>query len=287
MSNLKILRGRVKSIKSTQKITKAMQMVAASKLKKIRDQISDSHNYLDVLSRMMSVISSGYALQDLAQNLQKFFDPLAASLRPVLFIVLTAERGLCGSFNFSIIKKVKTDLSLMLANGKKIKLIVIGKKGYDALKNDYLEYIDGYFNISKSMNENTVHSIKQKIVQMVENEEVGECNLYFSKFKNAITQVSTKQTILPVILRATGSSNCDFEGEGLVQNLVNLYIEGQINYALLQNKASEEGARMTAMDSATKNANEMIDKLTLSLNRSRQAIITKELIEIISGAEAG
>lgn len=304
MASLKQLRNRVKTIKTTQKITKAMQMVAASKLQKIKHQLNDSHLFLKILSDMMVEVRKHGDLQDLPHKLQKFFKGIDIDNKPELFIIITSERGLCGSFNSSIVKKLKKDISTSKQAGKELRLIIIGKKGYDLLKNIFPNYIEAYFNFSS--NSNLFIQIKQKIMEMIEEDRIGTCNLYFNRFKNALTQIPTKKCLLPVGIEEIIPSNIissrekniekpvnniiestsyEFEGENLITNLINLYINGQINFALLQSKAGEEGARMTAMDNATKNAGDMIDKVTLILNRSRQAIITKELIEITAGAE--
>ncbi len=322
MSNLKQLRTRIKSVKSTQKITKAMQLVSASKMAKIKSQIANSNFYIEAISKMMSAILS-IDMYELSIEEQKFFNTVPNKAN--LLIVMTSQRGLCGTFNYSIIKQVKNDIKDLENKGEQIKLIIIGKKGYEALKRQYVNYIDSYFELPKIHDENLMLQVKQKIMSAVENLEVSNCVIYFNKFKNAMTQIMTRQQILPVAKyqddsmidnpivnlvgfgykergakpinnrRATndivGESksidyNYEYEGENLISNLINLYVNSQINYALLQSRASEEGARMTAMENATNNANDLISKLVLKLNRSRQAIITTELIEIIAGSEA-
>jgi F-type H+-transporting ATPase subunit gamma len=287
MSNLKQLRNRVKSIKSTQKITKAMNMVAAAKFRKAKDQVASSFHYLDVVSDVMVSIASENNIEDLPEKEQKFFRDRDRPLnKPNLLIVVTSERGLCGSFNSSLIKKVKTDILDLEKNGKEVKLVIIGRKGYDALRGKYTGYIDSYFNFLKGDN-NLSLKIMQKIVHMIENELIENCVIYFNKLKNAMVQLPTSQAILPIqkSIKTGLNSYYEYEGENLISQVIRLYINGHINFALLQSRASEEGARMIAMDNATKNANDIIARLTLQLNRSRQAIITKELIEIISGAE--
>lgn len=286
MSNLKQLRTRIKSIKSTQKITKAMQLVSASKLTKIKNQIANSNFYIEAISKMISTILST-DLYDLPEEEQKFFKILENKAN--LLIVMTSERGLCGAFNQNIIKQVKLDIQSLESKGEKIKLIIIGKKGYEALKRQYANYIDSYFELPKNHDENLMLQIKAKIMSAVENLEVSNCTIYFNKFKNAMTQIMTRQQILPIEQFKSDTqveANYGYEGENLISNLINLYVNSQINYALLQNRASEEGARMTAMENATNNAHDIINKLVLKLNRSRQAIITTELIEIIAGSEA-
>jgi len=318
MSNLKQLRTRIKSVKSTQKITKAMQLVSASKMAKIKSQIANSNFYIEAISKMMSTILS-VDMYELPIEAQKFFN--TAANKANLLIVMTSERGLCGMFNHMIIKQVKLDIKDLESRGEKFKLIIVGKKGYEALKKQYANYIDSYFELPKIHDENLMLQIKQKIMTLAYNLEVSNCTIYFNKFKNAMTQIMTKQQILPVekyqddttlnnaIVNSVGfgykereakpidnrratsdavyeSKSIDYEGENLISNLINLYVNSQINYALLQNRASEEGARMTAMENATNNAHDIINKLVLKLNRSRQAIITTELIEIIAGSEA-
>ncbi|MCC8370213.1 MAG: F0F1 ATP synthase subunit gamma [Rickettsia endosymbiont of Stiretrus anchorago] len=283
MSNLKQLRTRIKSVKSTQKITKAMQLVSASKLTKIKNQIAHSNFYVEAISKMMSTVLSA-DIYDFPIEAQKFFN--TETNKANLLIVMTSERGLCGTFNYMIIKQVKSDIETLKSKGEKIKLIIIGKKGYEALKKPYESYIE----LPKNHDENLMLQIKQKIMALVANLEVSNCTIYFNKFKNAMTQIMTKQQVLPVEKYHDDSkieeANYEYEGENLIQNLINLYVNSQINYALLQNRASEEGSRMTAMENATNNAHDIINKLVLKLNRSRQAIITTELIEIIAGSEA-
>ncbi|ABV79791.1 F0F1 ATP synthase subunit gamma [Rickettsia bellii OSU 85-389] len=287
MSNLKQLRTRIKSVKSTQKITKAMQLVSASKLTKIKNQIAHSNFYVEAISKMMSTVLSA-DIYDFPIEAQKFFN--TETNKANLLIVMTSERGLCRTFNYMIIKQVKSDIETLKSKGEKIKLIIIGKKGYEALKKPYESYIDSYFELPKNHDENLMLQIKQKIMALVANLEVSNCTIYFNRFKNAMTQSMTKQQILPIEKYHDDSkieeANYEYEGENLIQNLINLYVNSQINYALLQNRASEEGSRMTAMENATNNAHDIINKLVLKLNRSRQAIITMELIEIIAGSEA-
>ncbi|AAU04245.1 ATP synthase F1 subunit gamma [Rickettsia typhi] len=287
MSNLKQLRTRIKSVKSTQKITKAMQLVSASKMTKIKTQIANSNFYIEAINKMMSNIFS-MTLCELSIEEQKFFNTMPSKAN--LLIVMTSERGLCGMFNYSIIKQVKNDIKELANKGEQIKLIIIGKKGYEVLKRQYANYIDSYFEFPKSHYANLILQLKEKIMYAVENLEISNCIIYFNKFKNAMTQILTKQKILPIEKHRDYSVvenyHFEYEGKNLISNLINLYLYAKINYALLQNIVSEEGARMTAMDSATNNANDLISKLVLKLNRSRQTIITTELIEIIAGAEA-
>lgn len=287
MSGLKQLRNRVKSINSTQKITRAMQVVSAAKLKKLKDQAEQLNDFSDVLANVMDDISAGGNLTDMPKNDRMFFSrDLMAKAR--LLVVMTTERGLCGGFNAQVIKRTKKDIAKFKADGEEVKLIIVGKKGYAALKNSYSEMICAHYHVGRDDIECVAMQVRNKIIELIENGEVGSCFMYYNRFKNAMTQIMTKLQILPAQRCKTKSeeSQYEYEGLGLVRDIINLYIGSQLNYGLLQSRASEEGARMTAMDNATRNAGELIDSLTLQLNRSRQAIITTELTEIISGAEA-
>jgi F-type H+-transporting ATPase subunit gamma len=289
MSGLKQLRNRVKSIKSTQKITKAMQVVSAAKLKKVKDQAENLNLYSEVLGSIMHDVSTGGNLMSLPAKDRMFFSAKLKE-KPYLLVVMTSERGLCGGFNSSIIRKVKKDIKDFQQEGKEVKLLVVGKKGRDALRGQYAKLIAQYYPNPSGNAACMSLQVKNKMIEMIEDQEAGACYMYFNKFKNAMTQIMTRRKILPAAHTANAEdstvSEYEYEGENLVHDVINLYMTGQINYGLLQNKASEEGARMTAMDNATRNAGELIEKLTLKLNRSRQAIITTELTEIISGAEA-
>lgn len=288
MSNLKQLRSRIKSVKTTQKITKAMQLVSATKFTKAKNLVKNSEAYIETLHKIIGNIATENNLQDMADKDRKFFLENPGKLH--LLIVVTSERGLCGSFNFLVTKLVKTDIENLQNSGKKIKIIVIGKKGYDILKGKYSLYIDSYFDFPKLHTKDLLFKIKARLMQMLETAELSSCQIYFNKCKNAMVQLPVKQQIFPVVsqFRSEAEKYLSYECEGadLISNLFTLYITAQINYALLHSRASEEGARMTAMDNATKNANELIENLTLKLNKSRQDIITKELIEIIAGLGA-
>jgi F-type H+-transporting ATPase subunit gamma len=267
-----------------------MQVVSASKLRRVKEQAEDLNVYSAVLIEIMRNISLKGNVGELSAGDRKFFSKNLYDL-PNLLVIMTSERGLCGGFNSSILKTVKADLANLDAEGKDYKILVVGKKGYDVLKSKYADKIEKLYHIGRDNSECIAKQVKDKIISMVEDGEVGPCNFYYSKFKNAMTQIVTNKQVLPAEKLAAdegGStiSNYDYEGECLVHEVIGQYINGLVNYGLLQSRASEEGARMTAMDSATRNANELIDKLTLKLNRSRQSIITTELIEIIAGAEA-
>lgn len=286
MSGLKILRNRIRSVKSTQKITKAMHIVSAAKLAKIKDKATKLDDFSHILSNMIRHVAKEYE-RNLPEEYKYFFESEISSL-PHLLLIFTTERGLCGGFNSSIIKKAKADIAEYQNLGQKFKLIIIGKKGIDAFRENYSEFTDSTYHIIGNDYELVVQEIKKRVMSLVENKQVGSCFAYYNEFKNALVQILSKEQILPARIHDEIDIDnvFDFEGEGLIGNLINLYIYGEIKYILLQNKASEEGARMTTMDNSTRNAGELIDKLTLKLNRSRQAIITTELAEIIAGAEA-
>ena len=288
MAGLKHLRNRVKSIKSTQKITKAMQVVSAAKLRKVKDQAEDLNDYSGVLAEIMHDITTHLNQLELDSRELKFFKENLTGL-PHLLVVMTSERGLCGSFNSQIIRAVKRDIATLRAQDIKVRLLVIGKKGYDALKGEYADLIEEYYHVAKEKSLPIVLQVKERIVGLVNEEKIGSCYLYYNEFQNALTQVMTKLQVLPAPQQTADStelSSYEYEGSYFVDVLINLYITGVIKYGFLQNKASEEAARMTAMDNATRNAGELMNDLTLVLNRSRQAMITTELTEIISGAEA-
>ncbi len=295
MSGLKHLRNRVKSIKSTQKITKAMQLVSAAKLRRVKDGAEALDDYSSILTNIMNDVKLNLNLMHLTSFEQKFFNNEDIKKKTHLCVVMTSERGLCGSFNSQIIKAVKRDITKYQEQNVKVKLIIAGKKGYDAIKSQYSDLIEEYYHIIKEQYLPVALAIKNKIISLTDQDEIGSCFLYYNEFKNALVQVMTKVSIFPVeILNINEQkensklpdSSFEYEGSNLVSSLIDLYVIGMIKHAFLQNRASEEAARMTAMDSATRNAGELIDKLTLQLNRSRQAIITTELTEIISGAEA-
>ncbi len=287
MSGLKHLRNRVHSIKSTQKITKAMQVVAAAKLKKVKEQAENLNDFCEVLGEVLYDISTSGNLMNLSESDRRFFE-IDVEAKPALILVITSERGLCGSFNSSIIKKVKHDVRRLEKEGKDFKLIIIGKKGLDALKNEFGSKILAHYFLDKNKYEYLAREVRDKLFELVESRSIGSCSMYYNKFKNAMVQIPTNEQILPAKSHKETANyvSSEYEGADLVRNVISMYIGGQINYGILQSRASEEGARMTAMDNATRNAKDLVDKLTIKLNRSRQAMITTELIEIISGAEA-
>lgn len=289
MANIKQLRLRIKSIKSTKKITKAMQMVSAAKLRKSRMVLEASGIYRTAVeSAMHNVIHADLELSPLA----KIALGVESHKKKKLIILIGSDRGLCGSFNQAVFRILKLDIAKLVAEGTEFKIIVIGKKPAQFVEANYHEDVIEKYN-SMDFNDGDLKLLAEKIITMLTPKKgehnIGNCDIYFTQFKNTVTQIPTLKALLPLKLTKTEASHtniCAVEGETLIENLIEMYIIAQIKYALLESRASEEASRTTAMDNATRNAEEMIDKLTLVMNRNRQAIITKELIEIISGAEA-
>ena len=290
MPSLKDLRNRISSVKSTKKITSAMKMVAAAKLKRAQENAERSRPYANKMKDIVSSLTGKINNQNF-----KFGSLKNNKDRSVLIIVCSADRGLCGGFNGSIIKFVKKFSENLSKEGKKSKFIFVGKKAFQSLRRFYEQSIvDTISDFANPKIEFTIaSSIRDKILELFFNGEIFECHLIFTKFKSAISQNVEAQKLLPVENESFSndekhSVSYDFEPneEELLNDIIPKNIAIQIHSALLENMASEQGSRMTAMDNATRNANDMIDGLTLFYNRSRQALITKELIEIISGAEA-
>ena len=290
MPSLKDLRNRISSVKSTKKITSAMKMVAAAKLKRAQENAEKTRPYANKMKDIVSSLTGKINNQNF-----KFGNIKNNKDSSVLIIVCSADRGLCGGFNGSIIKFVKKFSQNLDKEGKKTKFIFVGKKAFQSLRRFYEQSIVD--NISDFANPriefSIASSIRDKILELFFNGEISECHLIFTKFKSAISQNVEAQKLLPVEGETfsndeENSISYDFEPdeEELLNDIIPKNIAIQIHSALLENMASEQGSRMTAMDNATRNANDMIDGLTLFYNRSRQALITKELIEIISGAEA-
>ena len=291
MASLKELRNRISSVKATQKITRAMQMVAASKLRRAQDTAEAARPYAERMSLVLSNLSAGVAGQDCAPALLSG----TGKEDTHLLVVATAERGLCGGFNASIAKLAKERALALKAEGKTVKILCIGRKGGDLLKRDFeddmLETVT--YQGFKSVGFEQAQEVATQILELFETEAFDVCSLYYSEFVNVITQNPKELQIIPAHLDEDttldlGGASYDYEPEEneILDALLPRNISIQILRALLENAASEQGARMSAMDNATRNAGEMIDSLTITYNRSRQAQITKELIEIISGAEA-
>ena len=291
MASLKELRNRISSVKATQKITRAMQMVAASKLRRAQETAEAARPYAERMSLVLSNLSAGVAGQDGAPALLSG----TGKEDTHLLVVATAERGLCGGFNASIAKLAKERALAFKAEGKTVKILCIGRKGEDLLKRDFeddmLETVT--YQGLKSVGFEQAQEVATQILELFETEAFDVCSLYYSEFVNVITQNPKELQIIPAHLDEDttldlGGASYDYEPEEneILDVLLPRNISIQILRALLENAASEQGARMSAMDNATRNAGEMIDSLTITYNRSRQAQITKELIEIISGAEA-
>ena len=293
MPSLDDLKKRIGSVKSTQKITKAMKMVAAAKLRRAQESAESSRPYSDTMNDVIGSISKKVVSTSSGRNLLTG----TGDDQVQLLILFTSERGLCGGFNSSITKKMREKIEDLQKLSKTVKIICIGKKGYDILKRKYSDLIVDVIDMKaiKSVSYQDAKDISQKIIKMYFDNEFDTCSIFYNKFKSVIDQIPTDQKILPIeteenndIDLNSSTSMLDFEpGETeILEELLPLNFAVQIFKALLESAASEQGARMSAMDNASRNASDMIDKLTLFYNRSRQAVITKELIEIISGAEA-
>jgi len=290
MPSLDDLRKRIKSVKSTQKITKAMKMVAASKLRKAQENAEKGRPYSEKMSNIILNLSNSITDKE---NAPKLLTGTGTD-KVHLCVVLTADRGLCGGFNSNIVKKAKPFFEKIKSEGKSLQIITVGSKGYDQLKRIYgsqiIEKIS--FKDSKVANYLDAEIVGKKIIELFEKNEFDMCTIFYNQFKNVMTQIPQAQQIIPLksneIKKNSVEDNYEFEPEEdeILSNLLPKNISTQIFKAMLENSASEQGSRMTAMDSATRNAGELVDKLTINYNRSRQAAITKELIEIISGAES-
>ena len=294
MPSLKEFRNRIASVKATQKITKAMQMVAAAKLRRAQEAAVAARPYSQ---RMVSVLANLSAAMEGRDDAP----PLMAGTGKAdnhLLLVCTAERGLCGGFNSSIAKLAREHAARLISEGKTVQILCVGKKGFDALKRLHGGRIIDTVNLRSVRQIGFVNAqdIASRVLEMFDNGEFDVCTLFYSEFKSVISQVPTAQQLIPGRAEAAddaepldlGGAIYDYEPDEteILETLLPRNVAIQIFRALLENAASEQGARMSAMDNATRNAGEMIDKLTLTYNRRRQAQITKELIEIISGAEA-
>ncbi|MCC3303620.1 F0F1 ATP synthase subunit gamma [Sneathiella sp. HT1-7] len=291
MANLKELKNRIGSVKSTQKITKAMKMVAAAKLRHAEEAANAARPYAERMDSMMASLASGMAGRDDAPKLLSG----TGSDQRHLIIAATGERGLCGGFNNSIAKAVSQRVDKLIASGKEVKILCVGKKGRDALKRKYGHLIIDLVDLSgsKRIGFSDALPIAHRVLGMFDAGEFDVCTIFYAKFVSVMTQEVQGQQIIPAPVTenaTTETSDVVYEyepdEEEILAELLPRNLSVQIFRALLENSASEQGARMSAMENATRNAGEMIDKLTLQYNRERQAAITSELIEIISGAEA-
>ena len=293
MPSLDDLKKRIKSVKSTQKITKAMKMVAAAKLRKAQENAEKGRPYSKKMQNIILNLTKSISDPENAPKL------LVGNGKDQVYlcVVLTADRGLCGGFNSNICKLAKTNFKKLLSEGKEIKIITVGSKGLDQIKREYGKYVIKKFSFKdkKQISFNEAELIGKEIIELFNKDEFDKCIIFYNNFKNVITQIPQAQQIIPT--EKIESNDQDKQEEKLsyefepdedeiLEDLLPKNISTQVFKAFLENAASEQGSRMTAMDNATRNAGDLVEKLTINYNRRRQASITKELIEIISGAES-
>ena len=290
MANLKDLKNRIETVKSTRKITKAMQMVAAAKLRRAQEAAEQSRPYTERFNAVMAGLAASVGGSDSAPKLLSG----TGNDDTHLLVVMTSERGLCGGFNTNIAKKARAHAEGLLAAGKTVKILTVGKKGRESLRRDFGQYYVGHVDLSdvKRLGYSNAQDIASDVLNRFDTGEFDVATLFYAKFQNVVTQIPTAMQIIPAAFEqeegAEAATLYDYEPseEAILADLLPRGVATAIFSALLENAASEQGSRMSAMDNATRNAGEMIDKLTIQYNRSRQAVITNELIEIISGAEA-
>jgi F-type H+-transporting ATPase subunit gamma len=294
MPSLKDLRNRIASVKATQKITKAMQMVAAAKLRRAQEAAEAARPYAERMDKVLANLGQRVDAQEGASPLLVG----TGSDKVHLLVVATAERGLCGGFNSNIARLARAHAHKLLDEGKSVKILCVGRKGRDALRRDLSSKIIDLIDMKavKKLGFEDANKIGKRVLEMLENGEFDVCTLFYSKYQSILSQVPTALQLIPVNLPEAGEDEASAgpqaayeyepDEEEILADLLPRNISTQIYRGLLENAASEQGARMTSMDNATRNAGDMIDDLTLLYNRSRQAQITKELIEIVSGAEA-
>jgi len=291
MPSLDDLKKRISSVKSTQKITKAMKMVASAKLRKAQENAEKGRPFSEKMNNIILNLSNAITDKDSASK----FLVGTGKTSVHLCVVITADRGLCGGFNTNICRKAKSYFENILKEGKTLKIFTVGSKGYDQLKRAYGQYIIEKINYKnvKKLTYTEAEDVAAKIIKLFNDSQFDVCAIFYNKFKNIITQIPQAQQIIPIespakVEEKKSESFYEFEPEEdeILNDLLPRNISTQIFKAFLENAASEQGSRMTAMDSATRNAGDLVDKLTIKYNRSRQAAITKELIEIISGAES-
>ncbi len=290
MASLDDLKKRIASVKSTQKITKAMKMVAAAKLKKAQESAEKGRPYSEKMNNVILNLSNGISDKE---NAPKLLSGTGKD-KVHLCVVMTSDRGLCGGFNSNIIKKAKSYFTKLSEEGKDLKIVTVGSKGNEQLKRVYSDRIIANISFKESKNTNyfDAEKVGKMVIEKFEAEEFDVCTIFYNQFKNVITQIPQSQQIIPLKTdnseenKSEDSYEFEPDEDEILSNLLPKNISTQIFKAMLENSASEQGSRMSAMDNATRNAGEMVDKLTIEYNRSRQAAITKELIEIISGAES-
>ena len=289
MPSLDDLKKRIKSVKSTQKITKAMKMVAAAKLRRAQESAEKGRPFSEKMNNVILNLSSSISDKDSAS---KFLVGTGKDTTH-LCVVITADRGLCGGFNTNICRKAKNYFEKILKEGKILKIFTVGSKGHDQLKRLYGKYIIEKMNFKglKKITYKEAEDTGKIIIKLFKESQFDVCKIFYNRFKNVITQIPQEQQIVPIEKQKEVKISDNFyefepEENEILDDLLPKNISTQIFKAFLENAASEQGSRMTAMDNATRNAEDLVDKLTINYNRSRQAAITKELIEIISGAES-
>jgi len=290
MPSLDDLRKRIVSVKSTQKITKAMKMVAAAKLRKAQESAEKGRPYSEKMQNI--ILNLTESISD-PQNAPKLLVGTGKD-QIHLCVIMTSDRGLCGGFNSNICRLAKKYFEKILKEGKNLKIITVGSKGHDQLKREYGKYIIKKlsFKNKKQISFVEADEVGKIVLDLFDKNEFDKCILFFNNFKNVMTQIPEAQQIIPTEVKKDSKKNKEFfyefepDEDEILEDLLPKNISTQVFKAFLENSASEQGSRMTAMDSATRNAGDLVNKLTINYNRSRQAVITKELIEIISGAES-
>ncbi len=287
MPSLKALKNRIASVKNTRKITKAMQMVAAAKLRRAQDAAEAARPYAERMTAVMGGLAASVGTSAGAPRLLSG----TGSDKVHLLVVMTSERGLCGGFNSTIVRLARARANELLGQGKTVKILTVGKKGREQMRRDHGQYSVGHIDMSevKRVGYVNAQTIARDVLARFEAGEFDVATLFYNRFQSVMAQIPTALQVIPARFEAAGVSTVyDYEPseEAILADLLPRAVATQVFTALLENGASEQGARMSAMDNATRNAGDMIDRLTIVYNRSRQASITKELIEIISGAEA-
>jgi len=290
MPSLDDLKKRISSVKSTQKITKAMKMVAAAKLRRAQENAEKGRPFSEKMNNIILNLSNSVSDKESAS---KFL--IGTGKENVhLCVVITSDRGLCGGFNTNICRKARNYFEKILKEDKTLKIFTVGSKGYEQLKRTYSSYIIEKKNLKgiKKVEYKDAENIGKNIIKLFKENQFDVCKIFYNRFKNVMTQIPQEQQIIPVENNKNEKRKIDIsyefepEEDEILNNLLPKNISTQVFKAFLENAASEQGSRMTAMDSATRNAGDLVDQLTITYNRSRQAVITKELIEIISGAES-
>ena len=287
MPSLKALKNRIGSVKNTRKITKAMQMVAAAKLRRAQESAEAARPFAERMNAVMAGLASSVGTSDTAPRLLAG----TGSDKVQLLVVMTSERGLCGGFNSTIVRLARAKIAELVSQGKTVKILTVGKKGREQLKRDHTDKFIGHVDLSevRRVGYANAQAVGRDLVTRFEAGEFDVATLFYNRFQSVMSQVPTARQVIPAKFESTGATTLyDYEPseEAILADLLPRSVATQVFTAMLENGASEQGARMSAMDNATRNAGDMINRLTIQYNRSRQAAITKELIEIISGAEA-